>query len=58
MNAKLRKPAQPRFDLFKVVDGAKTLICRDLNSDQAFALLPQLQGLFVIKFAGFGKETQ
>jgi hypothetical protein len=55
MSAEARKPAQPRFDLFKVVDGAKTLICRDLNSDQALALLPELQGLFVIKFAGFGK---
>jgi hypothetical protein len=55
MNTKPRQPAQPRFDLFKVVDGAKTLVCRDLNSDQAFALLPELQGLFVIKFSGFNK---
>jgi hypothetical protein len=55
MNAKPQKPAQPRFDLFKVVDGVKTLVCRDLNSDQAFALLPELQGLFVIKFNGFNK---
>jgi hypothetical protein len=55
MNTKTRKPAQPRFDLFKVADGAKTLVCRGLNSDQAFALLPELQGLFVIKFSGFNK---
>jgi hypothetical protein len=55
MNTKPRQPAQPRFDLFKVVDGVKTLVCRDLNTDQALALLPELQGLFVIKFNGFNK---
>jgi hypothetical protein len=57
MSPKTRKPAYPRFDLFKVMDGAKTLVCRDLNSDQALALLPQMQGLFILKFAGFYKET-
>jgi hypothetical protein len=55
MSAKTRKLAQPRFDLFKVDNGNKALVCRDLNGDQALALLPELQGLFVIKFAGFGK---
>jgi hypothetical protein len=58
MNAKTRKPAQPRFDLFKVDNGSQVLVCRDLNTNQALALLPQLQGLFILKFAGFGKETQ
>lgn len=56
MTAKTKRPAQPRFDLFKVNDGSKSLVCRNLNGDQAFALLPELQGLFVIKFSGFGKQ--
>lgn len=55
MTARTKRPVQPRFNLYKVNDGSKSLICRDLKSDQAFALLPQLNGLFIIKFAGFGK---
>jgi hypothetical protein len=55
MTPRTKRPAQPRFDLFKVTDGSKSLVCRDLKSDQAFALLPQLNGLFVVKFSGFSK---
>jgi hypothetical protein len=35
MTSASQQPAPPRFDLFKVADGAKTLVCRDLNGDQA-----------------------
>jgi hypothetical protein len=43
---------QARFDLFKYAGGVKTLICRDLPSDQAASLLPELSGVYRLHFTG------
>jgi hypothetical protein len=43
---------QARFNLFKYADGVKTLICRDLSSDQAASLLPELSGVYRLHFTG------
>jgi hypothetical protein len=51
---KITQKPQARFDLFKVVNGVKTLICRDLSSNQATALMPELSAdsLYRLKFTG------
>nr|WP_305907179.1 hypothetical protein [Methylomarinum sp. Ch1-1]MDP4519909.1 hypothetical protein [Methylomarinum sp. Ch1-1] len=43
---------QSKFDLFKHVNGVKTLVCRGLSSSQIQALLPELQGRYGLKFIG------
>ncbi|MGJ0486782.1 MAG: hypothetical protein ACR65R_19930 [Methylomicrobium sp.] len=43
---------QAHFDLFKYANGFKTLICRDLSSVQAASLLPELSGVYRLKFTG------
>jgi hypothetical protein len=43
---------QARFDLFKYANGVKTLICRDLSSAQADSLLPELSGVYRLRFTG------
>lgn len=44
----------PRFDLIKLTNGVKTLVCRDINIEQAKGLLSESPA-YCLKFTGLVK---
>lgn len=51
---KVQGKFNPRFDLIKLHNGVKTLVCRGINLEQARGLLPESPA-YRLKFTGLVK---